>query len=501
MADRTILAIDQGTTSSRAILFSLSGEVLAVRQRELALLYPHKGWVEQCPQAIWDDTRHCCQQIIEAAAENSSVQTPSVIGMTNQRETTIVWDRHTGEPVYNAIVWQDRRTTEQCAQLKRQGYEAVITRKTGLLLDPYFSATKIVWILDNVPGARARAEAGELAFGTVDSYLLWKLTGGAVHSTDITNASRTMLYNIVEQRWDEELLSLFNIPSSLLPEVKDNIAPFGVTETSVLGVEIPIGGVAGDQQAALIGQGCLGPGMVKATYGTGCFALMNIGSEFRPSKNRLLTTVAYRIDGQISYAIEGSIFVAGAAIQWLRDGLGLFADAAESEAMATSVVDNNEVYFVPAFTGLGAPYWCPEARAMIVGLSRESTRAHIVRAALEAQAYQTLDLMAAMQADSDHWPDVIRADGGLVANEFVCQFLADMLALRVELPKVTETTAWGAAVLAGVQQGLLAGVESVGVSWVADQIYQPKMPESQRSRLYAGWKTAVNMLVNAQNEK
>lgn len=501
MVGETILAIDQGTTSSRAILFSLTGDVLAVRQKELMLVYPHKGWVEQCPQAIWDDTRHCCQQIIEAAGENPSVEIPAVIGMTNQRETTIIWDRKTGEPVYNAIVWQDRRTTEQCAQLKRQGYEAVINRKTGLLLDPYFSATKIAWILDNVPDVRARAEAGELAFGTVDSYLLWKLTGGAVHSTDITNASRTMLYNIVEQQWDDELLSLFNIPSALLPEIKDNIAPFGATDPAVLGVEIPIGGVAGDQQAALIGQGCLGPGMVKATYGTGCFALMNIGSEFRLSKNRLLTTVAYRVDGQISYAIEGSIFVAGAAIQWLRDGLGLFVDASESEALATSVADNNEVYFVPAFTGLGAPYWCPDARAMIVGLSRESTRAHIVRAALEAQAYQTLDLMAAMQADSDHWPDVIRADGGLVANEFVCQFLADMLALRVELPKVTETTAWGAAVLAGVQQGLLAGVESVAVSWMADQIYQPKMPESQRDRLYAGWKAAVKMLVNAQNEK
>jgi glycerol kinase len=501
MVDQTILAIDQGTTSSRAILFSLTGKVLAVRQKELVLAYPHKGWVEQCPQAIWDDTRHCCQQIIESATENSSVEIPAVIGITNQRETTIVWDRNTGEPVYNAIVWQDRRTTEQCVQLKRQGYEPLVNHKTGLLLDPYFSATKIAWILDNVPGVRARAEAGELAFGTVDSYLLWKLTNGEVHSTDITNASRTMLYNIVEQQWDDELLSLFNIPPALLPEVKDNIAPFGVTDAAALGAEIPIGGVAGDQQAALIGQGCLDPGMVKATYGTGCFALMNIGAEFRPSKHRLLTTVAYRIDGQISYAIEGSIFVAGAAIQWLRDGLGLFADAVESEAMATSVADSNEVYFVPAFTGLGAPHWCPEARAMITGLSRESTKAHIVRAALEAQAYQTLDLMEAMQADSDHWPDVIRADGGLVANEFVCQFLADMLELRVELPKVTETTAWGAAVLAGVQMDLLEGVESVARDWTANQIYRPNMPESHRNRLYAGWKKAVKMLVNAENDK
>jgi glycerol kinase len=499
--DQTILAIDQGTTSSRAILFSQAGDVLAVEQKELTLFHPHKGWVEQEPEAIWADTRECCQRVLQAVASNAGIKSPAVIGITNQRETTIVWDRKTGEPLYNAIVWQDRRTADYCEMLKAQGYESEITRKTGLLLDPYFSATKIAWILDNVPGARTRAEAGELAFGTVDCYLLWKLTEGNVHATDITNASRTMLYNIVAQQWDSELLSLFNIPASLLPEVKDNIASFGVTSSTALGVEIPIGGMAGDQQAALIGQGCFSPGMVKSTYGTGCFALMNIGSIFRPSKNRLLTTVAYRLNGQITYAIEGSIFVAGAAVQWLRDGLGLVADAVESEVMATSVTDSNEVYFVPAFTGLGAPYWCPNARAMIAGLSRESNGAHIVRAALEAQGYQTLDLMDAMQADSEHKPDVIRADGGLMRNQFVCQFLADILAIRVELPKVIETTAWGAAVLAGVQYGLFGSVDDVAQSWKAEQCYEPKMDESERKRLYAGWCNAVSMLIRAENEK
>ena len=363
MGNPTLLAIDQGTTSSRAILFSQAGEVLDIQQKELPLYYPQKGWVEQRPDDMWNDVRDCCTKMLNQAA-----QRPVAIGITNQRETTIVWDRKTGESVYNAIVWQDRRTAELCKVLKNQGHEPVIASKTGLLLDPYFSATKLVWILDNVPGVRARAEAGELAFGTVDCYLLWKLTGGAVHATDATNASRTMLYNIVEQQWDTALLALFNIPVSLLPEVKDNISAFGITDERVLGVAIPISGMAGDQQAALIGQGCLKPGMVKSTYGTGCFALMNIGAEFKQSKNRLLTTAAYRIDGKMTYAIEGSIFAAGAAIQWLRDGLGLFSHASESEALAISVKDSNEVYFVPAFTGLGAPYWCPPCQGHDYGL-------------------------------------------------------------------------------------------------------------------------------------
>ena len=496
MSSQTILAIDQGTTSSRAILFSELGEVLDVQQKELELFYPHKGWVEQNPEAIWNDTLECCRKIIRATIQKESpVAIPVTIGITNQRETTIVWDRKTGKPIYNAIVWQDRRTAEYCDSLKERGCESVITSKTGLLLDPYFSATKIAWVLNNVSGARERAESGELAFGTVDSYLLWKLTDGEVHATDVTNASRTMLYNIVEQKWDEELLALFNIPAAVLPEVKDNIAHFGHTSKNLLGVEIPIGGMAGDQQAALIGQGCFSPGMVKSTYGTGCFALMNIGQTFKQSKSRLLTTVAYCINGEVTYAVEGSIFVAGAAIQWLRDGLGLFGDASESEAIASSVTDNNDVYFVPAFTGLGAPYWRPDAKALIMGLSRESTQAHIVRAALEAQAYQTMDLMEAMQADSGHKTDVIRADGGLVANKFVCQFLADMLDLKIELPKVTETTAWGAAVLAGVHAGLFCNIEDVADAWVAHQCYRPELSGAERQRLYAGWKKAVGMLI------
>jgi len=495
MGSQTILAIDQGTTSSRAILFSQAGKVLSVEQKEVELFFPHKGWVEQNPEAIWNDVLECCTQIIKLPTQSTALQSPIAIGITNQRETTIVWDRKTGKPIYNAIVWQDRRTAEKCNSLKEQGHESTVTSKTGLLLDPYFSATKIAWILDNVSGARARAESGELAFGTVDSYLLWKLTDGEVHATDVTNASRTMLFNIVDQKWDEELLTLFNIPTAVLPEVKDNITLFGSTSKNVLGVEVPIGGMAGDQQAALIGQGCFSPGMAKSTYGTGCFALMNIGQTFKQSKNRLLTTIAYRINGEMTYAIEGSIFVAGAAIQWLRDGLGLFDDASESEAIANSVADNNEVYFVPAFTGLGAPYWRPDAKALIMGLSRESNRAHIVRAALEAQAYQTLDLMESMELDSGYRSEILRVDGGLVANEFVCQFLADMLNITIELPKVTETTAWGAAVLAGVQVGIFGGVKEIGDTWQVEKSYNPKMPEAERQKLFIGWKQAVDMLV------
>ena len=484
-AGRTILAIDQGTTSSRAILFSADGEILDVAQKELTLYYPHKGWVEQNANDIWNDTRDCCTTILEKCAV-----APAAIGITNQRETTIIWDRETGETVYNAIVWQDRRTADFCRRLKEQGHEELVSAKTGLLLDPYFSATKLSWILDYVEGARERADAGELAFGTVDSYLLWKLTGGAVHATDITNASRTMLYNIIDQKWDTELLELFNIPVSLLPEVRDNISDYGSAFDG-----IPIGAIAGDQHAALIGQGCLKPGMVKSTYGTGCFALMNIGPTFKRSQNLLLTTIAYRINGEITYAIEGSIFVAGAAVQWLRDGLGLFENAAESEALAISVTDNNEVYFVPAFTGLGAPHWRPDARASITGLSRESTKAHIVRAVLEAQAYQTLDLIGVMEEDGGHEVGVLRADGGLVANTFMCQFLTDMLQKPMEVPKVVEASAWGAAVLAGVQAGVFKSLEAAAQGWRAEKSYAPQMDETQREALYNGWKTAVSMLL------
>lgn len=436
MSTPLILAIDQGTTSSRAILFNAGGDIITLAQKELKLHYPHKGWVEQNADDIWDDTLDVCRDVLSQAGKFGG--NIAGIGITNQRETTILWDKETAKPIYHAIVWQDRRTADLCAKLKEAGHEPMISAKTGLLLDPYFSATKIAWILDNVPGARDKANAGKLAFGTVDSYLLWNLTGGKVHASDITNASRTMLYNIVEQKWDDELLKLFNIPSSLLPQAHDNVHEFGVTAPGILDKEYVIGGMAGDQQAALIGQACFEPGMVKSTYGTGCFALMNIGEAFKASANKLLTTTAYRINGKTNYAIEGSIFVAGAAVQWLRDGLEVIHASPESEALATSVPDSNGVYIVPAFTGLGAPYWNPNAKGLITGISRETTKAHFARAVLEAQAYQTRDLMDAMEADGGHSPAIIRADGGLVANNFVCQFLSDMLDKPVEVPKIHE---------------------------------------------------------------
>jgi glycerol kinase len=418
----------------------------------------------------------------------------AAIGITNQRETTILWDRKTGEPVYNAIVWQDRRSAETCNQLKMAGHEAKVRAKTGLLLDPYFSATKVAWILDHVPGVRKRAEAGDIAFGTVDCYLLWKLTGGRIHATDATNASRTMLFNVLTQNWDDDLLRIFNVPKAILPEVRDNVAAFGVTMPDLLGRSLAIGGMAGDQHAALIGQACFAEGMVKSTYGTGCFALMNIGGAFKESQNRLLTTVAYRFSGKVTYAAEGSIFVAGAAVQWLRDGLHFFKKASESETLALSVPDNNGVYLVPAFTGLGAPYWDPDARAMICGLTRDSTAAHITRAALEAQAYQTLDLMEAITGDTGFRPDVIRADGGLVANGFVCQFLADMLGRPVDIPRVTETTALGAAYLAGLQSGVYNGLNDITRAWQCAKRYSPAMDNAKRDSLYKGWKRAVGMI-------
>ena len=488
-----LLAIDQGTTSSRAMLFTALGQVAGCRQKELKLYTPQSGWVEQDPEDIWADTVWAIQSLLKDYP--ASIQRIVGIGITNQRETTIVWDRKTGKPVYNAIVWQDRRTAGLCAKLKEKGLEKAIAAKTGLLLDPYFSATKIAWILDNVEGARARAEKGELAFGTVDSFLLWRLTGGRVHATDVTNASRTLLYNIKDNRWDDTLLSAFNIPRSLLPEVRDNVGEFGKTDISLFGKSYTIGGIAGDQQAAMIGQACFREGMVKSTYGTGCFALMNIGHKFRFSENRLLTTIAYRINGETTYAIEGAIFVAGAAIQWLRDGLHLFKDAGETEAMATSVKSTDGVYFVPAFTGLGAPYWRPEVRASISGLSRGTTSAHIVRAALEAQAYQTRDLMNAFAADGGFDPKVIRADGGLVANKFMCQFLADQIGHPVEIPKVAETTALGAAFLAGLHAGIYRGLDDITHCWNRSQRYEPVMPQERRDALYHGWQQAVGRLL------
>jgi glycerol kinase len=494
MSDKNavLLAIDQGTTSSRAMLFSAAGDVIAIRQRELKLYTPNNGWVEQNPEDIWNDTLWCLQSLMR---ENSQASKTLAIGITNQRETTIVWDRKSGKPVYNAIVWQDRRTADMCSALKEKGLEKSVSAKTGLLLDPYFSATKIAWILENVPGARAKADKGELAFGTVDSFLLWRLTGGRVHATDATNASRTMLYNVKENRWDDILLSMFNIPRSMLPEVRDNVCEFGKTDISLLGKSYVIGGMAGDQQAALFGQACFVEGMVKSTYGTGCFALMNIGKKFRFSDNRLLTTIAYRLNGETTYAIEGAIFVAGAAIQWLRDGLHLFKDAAQTEGIATSVKNTDGVYFVPAFTGLGAPYWQPQARGMISGLSRGTGIPHIVRAALEAQGYQTRDLMAAFIADGGYDPKIIRADGGLVANHFMCQFLADQLDKPVEIPRVAETTALGAAYLAGLHIGLYKGLDDISSRWVRARRYDPGMQQAEREKLYQGWKRTVAALV------
>lgn len=482
-----ILAIDQGTTSSRAIVFSDKGEVIALSQKEISLIYPQNGWVEQNPEEIWSSTRWAIEDVL-SKTQGFPI---AVAGITNQRETAILWDRKTGKPVYNAIVWQDRRTAEYCEKLKQKGVEKHIIAKTGLLLDPYFSATKIKWILDNVEGVAERARRGDILFGTPDCFILWHLTGGCVHATDVTNASRTLLYNIIGQEWDENLTEFFDIPKNILPTVFENLSDFGHLKIFDLPENIRIGGVVGDQQAALIGQGCLTAGMSKSTYGTGCFALMNIGQKFALSKNRLLTTIASKIKGQVNYAVEGSIFNAGTAIQFLRDNLGLFEKASQSEDMAVSVADTGGVYFVPAFTGLGAPYWNPEARGLISGISRSTSKAHITRAALEAQAYQTRDLMAAIQDDTGYSIDVLRIDGGLAANQFTAQFMADILQRRVEVPASAEATAWGAACLAGVQAGVFSSLEEAVSNWKAAHIYNPHMDSHQADRLYAGWKDAV----------
>ena len=487
-----LLAIDQGTTSSRAILFTPTGEIVAVAQKELQLYYPQPGWVEQRASDLWEDTLQCCRDVFSQQA--GGLERTAAIGITNQRETTILWDRNTGEAIHNAIVWQDRRTADHCDRLRDEGKEALVGGKTGLLLDPYFSATKVAWMLDNVDGARERAQRGELAFGTVDSYLLWRLTGGAVHATDASNACRSLLFNIVEQRWDEELLELCDIPASLLPEVRDNVAAFGQSESSLFGKSLTIGAMAGDQHAAMIGQACFDSGSVKSTYGTGCFMLMNVGEKPVASQHRLLSTMAYRIDGKPVYALEGSIFVAGAAIQWLRDGLELFVDAAETEAMALSVDNNQDVYFVPALTGLGAPHWRADARGLITGLARDTGRAHIVRAALEAQAYQTRDLVDAMSSDSGIALECIRADGGLVQNNFVCQFLADILGASIQKPEITEATAWGAAALAGLQCGLFSSLKDITRVWREAERFERKMPATEADACYEGWCAAMGRL-------
>lgn len=488
-----ILAIDQGTTSSRAIVFDASGLSVATAQKELTQHYPSDGWVEHDAEEIWRDV----QSLMREAVAKAGLRGNDIagIGITNQRETTVVWERDTGRPIHRAIVWQDRRTAEVCRQKVADGLSNIVQQKTGLLIDSYFSATKIAWLLDNVPGARARAEKGELCFGTIDSYLLFRLTGGKVHATDATNASRTMLFNIVEQDWDELLLKIFNVPAAMLPRVLDCSGEFGVASADILGHAVPVTGIAGDQQAATFGQACFQPGMVKSTYGTGCFALVNIGDKPVQSHNRLLTTVAYRLNGRTTYALEGSIFVAGAAVKWLRDGLKIVDGAAETATLAAQVPENHGVYLVPAFVGLGAPYWDPDARAAILGLTLDAGRAHIARATLESVGYQTRDLTTAMKADGAPAPAAIRVDGGMVANDWLCQFLADMLDVAVERPRVIETTALGAAYLAGLATGVYAGLDAVAYGWQCERRFEPRMNAATRAQLYAGWQKAVRRVL------
>jgi len=443
--------------------------------------------VEHDPEQIWSDTLAVAREALSAIEP----QRVAGIGITNQRETVLVWDRATGVPIHRAIVWQDRRTADECARLKAEGAEALVQDKTGLLLDPYFSATKIAWILDNVPGARERAEQGELAFGTIDCFLLWRLTGGEVHATDVTNAGRTSLFDIRKERWDEELCRLFRVPQQLLPEVQDNSHIFGLTAPGLFDARIPIAGMAGDQQAALFGQACFSPGMTKSTYGTGCFMLVNTGLEAVRSRHRLLTTPAYRIGGETTYALEGSIFVAGAAVKWLRDGLGVIASAAETDSLATRVPDSHGIYMVPAFVGLGAPYWEPDARGAIFGLTLGATGAHLARAALEAVAYQTLDLVEAMARDGAAVAKTIRLDGGMAANDWLCQFLADILQVPVERPENLETTALGAAFLAGLATGVWPDLDALARTWRRRDRFEPAMTVAQREQMIAGWRKAV----------
>ena len=484
-----ILSIDQGTTSSRAIIFNEKSEILSVAQQEFTQFFPEDGWVEHDPEEIWQSTLGVSRECIEKLGVQASEI--AAIGITNQRETTIIWDKLTGQPIYNAIVWQDRRTAEFCTELEERGLGQVVTQKTGLLLDAYFSATKVRWLLDNVDGARARAERGELLFGTVDCFLLWRLTNGQSHKTDASNASRTMLFNIHSQEWDKELLTELSVPEAMLPEVEDCAADFGIASAEHLGAEIPIGGIAGDQQAALIGQCCFEPGMTKSTYGTGCFVIMNTGEKPVESSNRLLTTVGYRLNGKVSYGLEGSIFVAGAAVQWLRDGIKLISDASETEAIATSHPSSNGVYLVPAFTGLGAPYWDPGARGGILGLTRDSSIEDIVTATLLSVCYQTRDLLEAMAKDGV-MPTILRVDGGMVANSWVAQGLADLVRIPVDRPEVTQTTALGVAYLAGLQVGIYDSLEEISSQWRSERAFQPQMAQNESNLLYQGWQEAVS---------
>lgn len=489
MNEKLILALDQGTTSSRAILFNHSGEIKYVSQKDFEQIFPTPGWVEHDPNEIWSSQISVAAEII-AKAGISGLEV-AAIGITNQRETTIVWDKETGEPIYNAIVWQDRRTSKYCDELKDQGHAEIIKEKTGLVLDAYFSATKLKWILDNIEGARQKAEEGKLCFGTVDTWLVWKLTRGKMFITDVSNASRTMLLNIHTLEWDNDLLELFNIPKAILPEVKQSSEIYGETATTLFSTKIPIAGIAGDQQAALFGQMCTTPGMVKNTYGTGCFLLMNTGTEAVSSKNNLLTTVAWKINGEVNYALEGSVFVGGAAIQWLRDGLKIIHSSDQVNELAASVPDNGGVYFVPALTGLGAPYWDQYARGTIVGITRGTTDAHIARATLEGIAFQVYEIVKAMEADSGRESLELRVDGGASASDLLMQIQSDLFAVKITRPKTLETTALGAAYLAGLAVGYWKNIDEIQEQWIVDKDFYPQLDREQVDKMTHFWKKAV----------
>jgi len=486
-----VLAIDQGTTSSRAIIFDSTFEILSIAQEEFEQFFPKSGWVEHDPEEIWQTTISTCRSALQKAGLTAGDIT--TIGITNQRETTIIWDRESGEPIHKAIVWQDRRTADFCNELEAKGYTDLFAEKTGLLIDSYFSGTKVRWLLDNVKGAREKAEAGKLAFGTVDTFLLWRLTGGKVHATDATNASRTLLYNIHENCWDTTILGILQVPASLLPVVKDSSDDFGTTAEGIFESSIAINGIAGDQQAALVGQACFEPGMMKSTYGTGCFAVLNTGDQPIRSKNRLLTTIGYRLNGKTTYAIEGSIFIAGAAVQWMRDALGVIEEAAMTAELAAKADPNQDVYLVPAFTGLGAPHWDPDARGAIFGITRGTTPAELSRAALESVCYQTKDLLEAMKGDWSNMAEntVLRVDGGMVANDWTMQFLADILNAPVDRPDVLETTAVGAAYLAGLYAGIYPEPGEFAKTWRREKQFLPSLSKEVRERKYRGWKDAV----------
>lgn len=489
-----LLAIDQGTTNSRAIIFQANGQLIEQHEMPLTHYYPSPGWVEQNPEEMFYHTLICCREVLKKS--RLSINEIAAAGITNQRETTILWDRKTGKPIYPAIVWLDRRTSDMCHHLQKKIDKNLLQYKTGLILDPYFSATKIKWILDHVPNAIEKAKSGELAFGTVDTYLLWQLTKGKSHFTDITNASRTLLFNIHTHSWDEELLRIFDIPKEILPTVQDNAANFGEIESSFLGKSLPITGMAGDQQAAAIGQACFQPGMVKTTYGTGCFMLLNTGQTIVQSHHQLLSTVAYRINKEIAYGLEGSIFCAGTTIKWLRDELKLINHAAETERLAQSVIDNGGVYFIPAFTGLGAPYWNPHARAAILGLSYNSNIAHIARAALESVVYQTKDLLEAMIKDDNNQSiNIMRVDGGMAVNNWFLQFLANILNIKIERPSCIETTALGVAYLAGLQIGIYTSLNDIADCWAANQHFTAIMPPAEANRLYSTWLSMVKRIL------